>query len=131
MPAARRGTSRWCALVAACRGARVQLHNLGSTHRAIRKAQKNLYSVIDVPGGLGRTRLDLATNGGSTYANTINNLGVIGGVIENRTDSAFLATVTSVSAVPEPSSWAMFAVGMAVVGSAASKRKQTQTNNAA
>jgi hypothetical protein len=81
--------------------------------------------------GGATTILDLASNGGSTYANTINNLGVIGGVIENRTDSAFLATVTTVSAVPEPSSWAMFAVGMSVVGSAASKRKQTQTNNAA
>jgi probable HAF family extracellular repeat protein len=81
--------------------------------------------------GGATTILDLATNGGSTYANTINNLGVIGGVIENRTDSAFLATVTTVSAVPEPSSWAMFAVGMALVGTTVSKRRRYQETTSA
>jgi probable HAF family extracellular repeat protein len=72
------------------------------------------------------TILDFAgeASGSSTYAYTINNLGVIGGLIENRTDGGFLATVT---AVPEPASYALWLMGLVGVFAGARKTRRTDT----
>ena len=68
--------------------------------------------------------LDLAGNGNSTYAYTINNLGVIGGSIEGGAGLGFLATV---SVVPEPAAWALWLGGLAVLRVAAGRRRRQPT----
>ncbi len=61
--------------------------------------------------------LDLSTGTGSTYAYSINNGGQIGGAVDG------LGFIATVSAVPEPSTWALWLVGLGLWGAMSLKTR--------